>query len=58
MLQMVGVRYMINLKQIMMSRRYNISVLKSWLCKTQEGRKRITDMYAKVKKVRKTEYDY
>ena len=58
MLQMVGVRYMINLKQIMMSKRYNISVLKSWLCKTQEGRKRITDMYAKVKKVRKTEYDY
>ena len=55
---MDGVLYMINQNQIKMSKRYNISVLKSWLCKTQEGRKRITDMYAKVKKVRKTEYDY
>ena len=41
-----------------MSKRETISVLKSWLCQTPEGRKRITDMYAKVKKVRKTEYDY
>ena len=58
MLQMDGVRYMINLKQIMMSKRENISVLKSWLCKTQGGRKRITNMYAKVKKGIKAENDY
>ena len=55
---MVGVRYMINQNQIMMSKRYNISVLKSWLCQTPEGRKRITDMYAKVKKGIKAENDY
>ena len=40
----------------MRAKNFRISVLKTWLTQTPEGRKRITEMYAKEKYIKPSEY--